>query len=29
MRILEEQFLLNGGKVEWLKEGLKKVDKKL
>lgn len=29
IKILEEQFLLNGGHTDWLIEGLKKVDKKL
>jgi hypothetical protein len=29
IKILEEQFLLYGGDVEWLLHGLKKADKKL
>lgn len=29
LKLLEEQFLLNGGNVEWLTKGLKKIDKKL
>ena len=29
LKIQEEQFLLNGGDVQWLTEGLKRVDKKL
>ena len=29
IKILEEQFLLNGGNIEWLTDGLKKVHKKL
>jgi hypothetical protein len=29
LKLMEEQFLLNGGNVEWLTKGLKKIDKKL
>lgn len=29
LKLLEEQFLLNGGDVEWLTKGLKKIDRKL
>jgi hypothetical protein len=29
LKLLEEQFLLNGGEVEWLSLGLKRADKKL
>jgi len=29
LKILEEQYLLNGGRMDWITEGLKKVDPKL
>ena len=29
LKILEEQFVLNGGDLEWITEGLKKVDPRL
>ena len=29
LNILEEQFVLNGGELEWITEGLKKVDPRL
>jgi len=29
LKILEEQFLLNGGNIEWLTSGLSKADRKL
>lgn len=29
LKLLEEQFLLNGGNVVWLTKGMKKIDKKL
>lgn len=29
LKILEEQFILNNGNVEWLTSGLSQVDKKL